>query len=150
VVEETGVPRENHRPVASHWQTSPHDIASGTPRLSGIRTHNEKMQYQTFQISWSIGSPTVLYHCSIWNKYDIRYHCVVMLNCRFLIKQGNINTMWRSLMIMTTGSPTAMHMHKPNNKKLHLSASTQKDHILLLMLRKKFLKIQFSNQQLFF
>jgi hypothetical protein len=31
-VEETGVPVENHRPVASHWQTLPHNVASSTPR----------------------------------------------------------------------------------------------------------------------
>jgi hypothetical protein len=41
LVEETGGPRENHRPVTSHWQTYhimlyqvPHDT------MSGIRTHN--------------------------------------------------------------------------------------------------------------
>jgi len=40
IVEETGVPIENHRPVASYWQTLSHDVVSSTPRLSGIRTHN--------------------------------------------------------------------------------------------------------------
>ena len=25
LVEETGVPGENHRPIASHWQTLPHN-----------------------------------------------------------------------------------------------------------------------------
>jgi hypothetical protein len=34
------VPEENHRPVASHWQTLSHNVVSSTPRLSGIRTHN--------------------------------------------------------------------------------------------------------------
>jgi hypothetical protein len=29
----------NHRPVASHWQTSSHNVVSSTFRLSGIRTH---------------------------------------------------------------------------------------------------------------
>ena len=38
--EETGVPGENHRPVASHWQTWSHNVVSSTPCLSGIRTHN--------------------------------------------------------------------------------------------------------------
>jgi hypothetical protein len=32
LAEETGVPRENHRPVASHWQTLSHNIVSSTPR----------------------------------------------------------------------------------------------------------------------
>ena len=38
LVKETGIPRENYRPVASHWQTSHNDISS-TPRLNGIRAH---------------------------------------------------------------------------------------------------------------
>jgi hypothetical protein len=32
LVEETGVPRENHRPVASHWQTLSFNVVSSTPR----------------------------------------------------------------------------------------------------------------------
>jgi hypothetical protein len=36
-VEETGVPREKHRTVASHWQTLSHNVVSSTPRLSWIR-----------------------------------------------------------------------------------------------------------------
>jgi hypothetical protein len=39
-VEETEVPGEKHRPVASHWQTVSHYVASSTPRLNGVRTHN--------------------------------------------------------------------------------------------------------------
>ena len=39
-VKETPVPGENHRPVASHWQTSSHNVVSSTPLLSGIRTYN--------------------------------------------------------------------------------------------------------------
>ena len=36
LVEETRVPGENHRPVASHWQTLSHN----SYRLSGIQIHN--------------------------------------------------------------------------------------------------------------
>jgi len=32
LVEETVVPRENHRPVASHWQMLSHNVVSSTPR----------------------------------------------------------------------------------------------------------------------
>jgi hypothetical protein len=35
-----GVPGENHRPVASYWQTLSHNAVSGTPRMSETRTHN--------------------------------------------------------------------------------------------------------------
>jgi len=31
LVEETGVPRDNHRPLASHWQMLSHNVSS-TPR----------------------------------------------------------------------------------------------------------------------
>ena len=32
LVEETWVPRENHIPVVSHWQTLSHNVVSSTPR----------------------------------------------------------------------------------------------------------------------
>ena len=32
LVEETGVPRGNHRHVGSHWQTLSHNVVSSTPR----------------------------------------------------------------------------------------------------------------------
>jgi hypothetical protein len=41
LVEETGVPGENYRPVTSHWQILSHNVVSSTPHLSGIRTLNE-------------------------------------------------------------------------------------------------------------
>ena len=31
LIEETGVPRENHWPAASHWQTLAHNVVSSTP-----------------------------------------------------------------------------------------------------------------------
>ena len=40
LVEETGGPGKNHRPVVSHWQTLSHNVVSSTPRLGGIRTHD--------------------------------------------------------------------------------------------------------------
>ena len=40
LVEETGVPRDKHRPDASHRQTVSHNVVLNTPRLSRIRTHN--------------------------------------------------------------------------------------------------------------
>jgi len=40
LVEETGVPGENHRPAACHRQTLSHNVVSSTPCLSRIITHN--------------------------------------------------------------------------------------------------------------
>jgi hypothetical protein len=31
LLEETGVPGENHLPAASHWQTLSHNVVSSTP-----------------------------------------------------------------------------------------------------------------------
>jgi len=41
MVEETGVPGESYRPVASHWQTLSHNVVSSTPRSNGVWTHND-------------------------------------------------------------------------------------------------------------
>jgi len=41
LVEETEVPRENHKPVASHWQTLPHNAILSTPlKLINLRVCN--------------------------------------------------------------------------------------------------------------
>ena len=39
MMEETGGPGENHRPVASHKETLSRNAISSTPPPSGIRTH---------------------------------------------------------------------------------------------------------------
>ena len=39
-MEDTGIPGENHRPAAIHWQTLSNNVVSSTPRLGGIRTQN--------------------------------------------------------------------------------------------------------------
>jgi hypothetical protein len=40
LMEETGVPGENHQPTGSHRKTLSHNVVSSTPRLSGIRTRS--------------------------------------------------------------------------------------------------------------
>jgi hypothetical protein len=40
LIEETGVPGENHTPSASHWLTLSHNVKSSTSRLNRIWTHN--------------------------------------------------------------------------------------------------------------
>jgi hypothetical protein len=39
-MEETGVPGEYHRRIASHWQTLSNNVVSGAPCMGGIRSHN--------------------------------------------------------------------------------------------------------------
>jgi hypothetical protein len=43
LVEQPGVQGENHRPIANHRQAVSHNVASSTPLLSGIRTHNNSI-----------------------------------------------------------------------------------------------------------
>ena len=38
LVEETGIPGENHWPAGGYWQAYSHNVVSSTPRLSGSRT----------------------------------------------------------------------------------------------------------------
>ena len=38
LVEETGIPGENHRPDTSHWQTLLHNVVSSTPRHDCMTT----------------------------------------------------------------------------------------------------------------
>ena len=55
LVDETGEPRDNHRPATSHWQTLSHNVVSSTPRLSRIRTHNisARIKLTTLVLVWT-------------------------------------------------------------------------------------------------
>ena len=48
LVEETGVPRENHWPAGSHWQTLSHNVIQSTPGLSRNQLH---VCYNIFTLS---------------------------------------------------------------------------------------------------
>jgi len=39
LVEETGVPEDNHRPAASHWQTLSHNVVSSTSQHDSNSQH---------------------------------------------------------------------------------------------------------------
>jgi hypothetical protein len=71
LAEEAGVPRENHRPAASHWQTSSHNVVSSTPHnVSGISTDctgSYKFNYHTITATtprdFIVISPLVCIFC---------------------------------------------------------------------------------------
>jgi hypothetical protein len=46
LVEEIGVPKENHWPAVSHWQTLSHNVIFNTPHHPGIQTHNFSVEIQ--------------------------------------------------------------------------------------------------------
>jgi hypothetical protein len=65
LVEETGVPGENHRPVASHWQTLWHNIVSSTPRRSGIRSGWTHVLRECKQFLFHMWHPSCYKHSDI-------------------------------------------------------------------------------------
>ena len=62
-VDETGESRENHRPVASHWQTSSRNVVSSTPRIF-------RLDIGTVPTVW-YSVPTVWYFVSVFLYYSI-------------------------------------------------------------------------------
>jgi hypothetical protein len=55
LMEETGVPGENHRPAASHAQMLSHNVVSSTPRLSRVQTYTYQYRYLYLFV----------YHCQV-------------------------------------------------------------------------------------
>jgi hypothetical protein len=71
LVEETGQPGENHRPVTSHWQTLSHNVVHLA--LIEIRTHNTSGDRH-----YCIGSCKSKYHDGPKKLYGVNiiYQCV--------------------------------------------------------------------------
>jgi hypothetical protein len=63
LVEETGVPRENHRPVASHWQTLSHNVISShwqTLSHNVISSHWQTLSHNVISSHWQPSSHNVI------------------------------------------------------------------------------------------
>jgi hypothetical protein len=70
LMEETGVPGENHLPVASHWQTLSHNVVSSAPHLSGV---------QTCYISGDIGTDCI-------GSCKSNYHMIMTMKAPYLFQ----------------------------------------------------------------
>jgi hypothetical protein len=76
LVEETGVPGENHRPVASHWQTLSHNVVSSTPFHEQVLNTDSigscKSNYHTI-MTWMWHIPG-LHNGITWSLYKSNIH----------------------------------------------------------------------------
>ena len=72
-MEETGVPRENHRPLASHWQALSHNVVHVTQ--IEIQTHYISMI--TAMIKWNIVESGIKHYQT--NKQTNKHTCQIFL-----------------------------------------------------------------------
>jgi hypothetical protein len=93
VVKETGVPRENYRPVTTYWQTLSHNVISSTPRLSGVSNFVESTKWyvsyakpfqkriESYKISMIISTNYVTYRP--WNVRNM--NCSIRITSPHLV-----------------------------------------------------------------
>ena len=96
LVEETGVPGENHRPVASHWQPLSHNFASSTPRhergfelttlvvIATDCTGSCKLNYHAIK-----KKQTMLIHWSIYLSHVYKIQILIIIQARTYCFCGN-------------------------------------------------------------
>ena len=92
LVEETDVPREDHRPVASHWQTLSHNVVSSTSHHERGRTHNFCDRYEI-----SIPQMTI-YLLLFTYRFPVFYHCqyfywLILVTRRVFYKKQELLTL---------------------------------------------------------
>jgi hypothetical protein len=88
LVEETGGPKENHRPVASHWQTLSHNVIHLA--LIEIQT-----QWWQTMIAWIVVNPTTIRSQPHQPLTGIGNHSFDLLIEHYWY--GNILYLWKSI-----------------------------------------------------
>jgi hypothetical protein len=88
LVEETGGPKENHRPVASHWQTLSHNVVHLA--LIEIQT-----QWWQTMIAWIVVNPTTIRSQPHQPLTGIGNHSFDLLIEHYWY--GNILYLWKSI-----------------------------------------------------
>jgi hypothetical protein len=108
LVEETGVSRENHWPVASHWRTLPHIMAMVIlkllyhimlywvhPAMSGVQIHNLSGDRH-----WCTCSCKFNYKCIIWSR---PWHPLLLLKNTFISGVNN-NPSWEHVVFTSSAN----------------------------------------------
>ena len=98
LVEETGVPGENHWPAVCHWQTLSHNIVSSIPRLRGVRLKNIFLAMYTLKSA--ILSPCCISKINplSMQHQHVCFHVteIVFVIFTSIFPSGNKATLWRS------------------------------------------------------
>ena len=95
LVEETAVPRENHWPVASDWQTSSRNVVSSTP------CHEQGLFIHSYEFSFELKS----WFDSYWKYFD--FLILIVFNTTY----SNISAIsWRPVLVVAeAGVPGENH-----------------------------------------
>ena len=93
LVEKSGVPVENHRPAASHWQTLSHNFVSSTPRHEQLPYyHGENMLL--FNVCFVVDQHTWL---DVYSVSSLKHQSTCNHFKRFQLVQLSDKTYWAQL-----------------------------------------------------
>jgi hypothetical protein len=91
LVEETGVPRENHWPVTSHWQTLSHKVVS---------CHKQEVNFRC-ERHWLHRHSPILWYCRV-NWFITPYYSIIIIYYHRFIALGtsvaHIYCFWMAVM----------------------------------------------------
>ena len=102
MVEETGVPWENHRPVACHWQTLSHDV------VSSISRHDRDLNSTTLVLIGNdcIGSCKSNYDKTTTTTIPNKNLVLCLLNMSVKYYQNQTTRMMQTIMVWRTDGQT--------------------------------------------
>ena len=94
------VPRENHQPAASHWQTLSHNVVSSIPGLSMIQTNNGTDCIGSYKSSYhtitTVKAPFVLGIYFIGTCMESIVY-ILTVECHLLYREQCLDNNWFSI-----------------------------------------------------
>jgi hypothetical protein len=106
LVEETGVPGENHRHVASHWQNISHNVVSSKPRHQ--RDLNSQIYFSHLSLGWrkpEESEKTI----DMSQVTDKLYHIMLYIAPWLRFELTTVISWWSVLLVEESGVPGENH-----------------------------------------
>ena len=96
LVEETGIPRENHRPAERHWQTLSRNAVLSKTRLNRILTHNVSgdRHWLSYKMRMMLVKPNSSYHPKQFFKEKIEDTKEVQKSCQSNTRTRTKDKQW--------------------------------------------------------